>query len=91
MATPPEDFEASLRRLGLHPRPRPKRDLLPGIEARIARPQVVVLTPRQWRTLVAAAVLLLLVNAVALAYYATAAAAPEPTYALLSNYLLYSS
>ncbi|MBB4079623.1 hypothetical protein GGR28_002248 [Lewinella aquimaris] len=83
------DFEDLIGRLGNLPRARPDRDLLPGIEARIARPEAVVVPLRQWRAMVAAAVLLLLLNAAAITFYTNESSGQDQTLALVSDYLLY--
>ncbi len=83
----PDEFERLLDGLGKLPRAQPRRDLFVGIEARIARPEAVVVSLRHYRALAAAAVLLLLLNVVALRYYATLAVTPDQSYALVTTYL----
>ncbi len=83
---PPDDFEQLLQGLGRLPRSAPGRDLFAGIEARIARPEAVVVPLWQRRALAIAAVLLLLLNVAALLYYTTLSVTPDQTYALVSNY-----
>ena len=88
MPTPtPDEFEDMFRELGRLPHAQPRRDLFAGIETRITRPEATIVSLRQYRMLVAAAILLLLLNLVALQYYASQAATPDPSYALVSNYL----
>ena len=81
---------AALRRL---PRAAPSRDLLAGIEARIARPAARVVSLAEWWAIAAAAVLLLGLNLFALLYSSAATApgetADDDTYALVTDYQLY--
>ena len=88
MHTPtPDEFEDLFSGLGKLPRAQPRRDLFAGIESRIARPEATVVSLRQYRPLMAAAVLLLLLNLAALQYYVSQSAAPDQSYALVSTYL----
>ena len=82
-----DEFEDLLSGLGKLPHTAPRRDLFAGIEARIARPEAAVIPLRQYRSLVAAAVLLLLLNLVALQHYVSAAATSDQSYALVTTYL----
>lgn len=84
-----EEFETLLNGLSRIPRAQPKRDLLPGIEARIARPEAAVIPVRQWRSMIAAALLLLLLNVAALTYYSSQSTSRDQGIALVTDYQLY--
>jgi len=85
----PNELDRLVNDLGKTPRARPKRDLMPGIKARIARPQLIVIPTRQWIGMVAAAVLLLFLNVTALTYYTSQSTGQDQTTALVSDYQLY--
>ena len=82
-----EERIAALRRL---PRATPERDLLPGVLARIARPDARVVSLAEWRAIAVAAVLVFVLNLLALYYHTRAAALPaDDAYALLTDFQLY--
>ncbi len=85
----PNKLERLIDGLGKTPRARPKRDLMPGIKARIARPEMTAIPTRQWVGMIAAAVLLLFLNVTALTYYTSQATGQDQTTALVSDYQLY--
>ena len=84
---PLEERIAALRRL---PRTAPERDLLPGILARISRPEARVVSLAEWRAIAVAAVLVFVLNLLGLYYHARAEALPAvDTYALVTDFQLY--
>lgn len=85
----PNELERLIDGLGQLPKAKPKRDLLPGIEARIARPAAAVIPVRQWQSMIAAAILLLLLNVTALAYYSSQSTSRDQSIALVTDYQLY--
>lgn len=84
-----ENFEERLQSLQQLPRLGPDRDLLPGIKDRLQEASVHKLPARQWASLVAAAVLLLLLNYQALETYSSQEPDTEETFSLVSDYTLY--
>lgn len=85
----PNELERLTNGLGQLPKARPKRDLLPGIEARIAQAEASVIPIRQWQSMIAAAVLLLLLNITALTYYSSQSSSQDQGIALVTDYQLY--
>ena len=82
-----EERLAALRRL---PRATPERDLLPGILERIAQPDARVVSLAEWRAIAVAAVLVFVLNLLALHYHTRAEAlAAVDTYALVTDFQLY--
>lgn len=85
----PNELERLIGELGKTPRARPKRDLMPGIKARIVRPEAAIIPTRQWLGMVAAAVLLLFLNVTALNYYSNQSTGYDQSSALVTDYQLY--
>jgi len=85
----PDEFERLLQGLKRPEGGQPKRDLMPGILARIEPPEAAVIPMKQWYGLLAAAVILIILNVTGLLYYSNLSSQSDQTYALVSNYFLY--